>query len=492
VVDYGERHARRPAIRATPAAPKERPIMLRIAVAQTPGSRLDRWPQTLEVVEDLIEQAASRNADLVLLPECVWPAYFIGSTDAYFAARQRGMPSDRWFVAQLVAWARAHRISICAGYVAEEGRRLFNAASLIGESGELLGTYRKCFLWDFDHEFFEAGDALTPIETRWGPLGIIICADARMPEIAGTLAARGIRLILQPTAWVNCGLPDQLWNPQPELLLPERAREIGVPTASASKWGVEGAATFVGSSVICDAAGRIVAQCGTSETKLAIAEVALGTSRPPQMTDAQRARLLSTQAAELPAADVPPLQVALLNDVMDAETALESTRQLNASSEPPPTLLLLSSAPSAAAGADQPRGDNWLLLTRPTDVVHALGNVRVAAVRERDTYGFAPLRALAFGGIHLAVVFGDNVSARTLRSRAAENRIFLVHVIADGIRAYDPRGQPAGTARAYNPTAANGGKATDVLTLDVAQAADKEFAPRTNPFTQRRPSLYAF
>lgn len=466
--------------------------MLRIAVAQTPGSRLDEWPKTHALVEELIAQAADHNVDIVVLPECVWPAYFIGSTDAYFEAREAGMPSDRWFLAQLTMWARAHRIAVCAGFIAEQERRLFNAASLISEAGEVLGTYYKCFLWDFDHAFFQAGSSIIPVNTRWGPVGLMICADARLPEIAATLVARGARLILQPTAWVNIGTPDALWNPQPELLLPERAREFGVPTASASKWGVEGQTTFVGSSLICDAAGNVLAQCDTGETKLAIAEVGLGAPRKPTLTSSQRTRLLTSEPAELPPADVPPLRVVAFRQRGQARTAL-SALQAGSSDTAPPTLLIL--APAAddwALTADVHQGDNWLLLTGPTDGHQTLRAVRLAAVRDHDAIDFAPLRALTLSGVHLVVVFGESAPARTLRSRAAENRIFVVQVTPSEVIAYDPRGQRTGTTPVCTGPTPAGDAAAFALELDVAQAADKEFAPGTNPLLARTPGLYTF
>jgi len=48
--------------------------MPRIAVAQTPGARLDQWPETLELLAELVRRAAAQRAALLVLPECAWPA----------------------------------------------------------------------------------------------------------------------------------------------------------------------------------------------------------------------------------------------------------------------------------------------------------------------------------------------------------------------------------------------------------------------------------
>jgi predicted amidohydrolase len=463
--------------------------MLRVAAAQTPGTQLEDWRETLHVIRVMVERAAAENANVVLLPECVWPAYFLSSTDDYFRAREAGMPGHGAFLEQLAALARQHRLSVCAGYVAEDGGRLYNAASLVSATGDLLGAHHKCFLWDFDHDLFDPGDSITPVNTPWGPVGLMICADARMPEISATLAARGARLILQPTAWVNCGTAGELWNPQPELFIPERAREFGVPIASASKWGVEGDTTFVGSSVICDGAGNTAAHCGTSETRLIVADVGLGSPRTPRLTTEQRKRLRARGAPTLPQTRVGRLRVALLEERAERVEAFGSSREH--SPKAPVLFLRCPRGPERSEGSTD-RGDNWLLITSPIDEVHMLGAIRIGAVRDRDADSFAALRSLAISGVHAVAIFGEKVADRTLRCRAAENRVYLLHVTATGLRAYDPRGFPAGVLAAPDARRPRPNSAATQLELDVDQSADKCFAPRTDALAARTPELYEF
>jgi predicted amidohydrolase len=457
--------------------------MLRIAAAQTPGTRLDQWRRTRELVDQSVARAAEQRAELVVLPECVWPAYFLGSVDDYFRARATGMPGDEAFVEHLTHLAREHQIAICAGHVAEDRGRLSNAVTLVGPTGAVLGTRHKCFLWDFDHALFEPGCELTPVTTPWGLIGLMICADARLPEIPATLVTRGARLILQPTAWVTVGPPRQLWNPQPALLIPERAREFHLPIASASKWGVEGDTTFVGSSLICSATGEVVARCGTGDTDVIVADVALEAPRRPRLTQRERARLLSARPATAVSADVPPLRVAAVAQ----RSAIEALGDAAEGTADHPTLLVVEDS-----DADPLPGNASLLLGGPTGEIHELAGIRVAGVRDRDVDAFAPIRALALDGAHLVVVFGEGVTENALRSRAAENRIFLVHATPSGIRAYDPGGgKPRGAARRA-PVAPGQTPPADLLSLEVARSADKEFAPRTNPFAGRRPECYEF
>ena len=458
---------------------------MRIAVAQTPGTRLEQWPETLTLIENLIGRAADLRADLVVLPECVWPAYCLGSRQAWFDARQTGLPHSDHFVERLTQLARAKRIAVCAGYVEQTGERLANAACLIDAAGNLAGMYRKCFLWDFDHDCFEPGQEIRPVDTALGPVGLMICADARLPEIPATLAARGARLILHPTAWVNIAGPQRLSNPQPEFLIPARAREFGVPIASASKWGVEGETTFVGLSLICDAEGNVLAQCGTRETTVVAADVEPVSPRRPQLTDSERAALLSPHAPVRPRADVGPVIVLPLPPGVAGDWSPQRPPQADVDRS---AVLAVSYGGEQQTGAPAVRfpEQGCAVLSGSVADPFEIGGVRIAATNADEASRFAAIRRLALQGVHLVVVFGISVPDNPLRARACENRVYLLGVGPDGWCVIDP-GVQASDAVPW-PSA---GSSASPITLSVALSADKCFAPKTDLLANRRPSQYA-
>ena len=255
--------------------------------------------------------------------------------------------------------------------------------------------------------------------------------------------------------------------------MPSRAREFGIPIASASKWGVEGETTFVGSSIICDKQGNVVAHCSTSETAVVTADVELSTPRPPQMTPEQREILSGPCSPRTPSRDVPPLPVMLLPTSAGSGAELRAARRRIADG----AVLCISPSPGANG-----RADDCLLLATPADDVFELGRARVAAVSAADARSFAPIRCLALRGIHLAVVFGDDVAQTLIRSRACENRVFLVWACTTGVSVIDPHGQVI--AEHAWPTA-------PVITLDLAAAADKCVTRNTDVIAGRRPAQYA-
>lgn len=454
-----------------------------IAIAQLPGVPLDQWAETEAKVLEAVAEAARGGAALVVLPECAWPAYWIGSRDQYRRALAAGMPSYESFVAQLAEAALTNRVTVCAGCVEDCGERLFNTAVLIGADGTVLGRHRKCFLWDFDHRFFEPGREIGVFDTPLGRIGVMVCADARQPEIVATLAARGAELILQPTAWVNGGEGDELWNPQPDFLIPCRAREFGAPIVSASKWGREGDTLLVGSSLICDAAGRTLARCATDETCVALAEVEWGAPRRPNVTDAERAALLSTDAPAMPSTDVPPLEVVCCDAEREVAAGESARLRLRVLSD---GTVIAQSAPGGEALTIRP--------PHPFGRVLELGRIRLALLPAAELDRFAPARVLALRGVHFLLVIGraDNES---LRTRAAENRIFIVQADGDVVTVVPPRGRPVQRCDRSAPECVptpNAPQSRTALTLNLAEAARKAFAPGTDAVAGRTPELYSF
>lgn len=453
--------------------------MPRIAIVQTPGVRIEQWPETLDSIAEWISQAAAQQADIVLLPECVWPAYCIDSKEAYFAARGAGLPSGAEFLDRLAGGARRHSVAVCAGYIREDEDRLYNSASLISRQGDVIGTTDKCFLWDFDRRWFEAGRRIEPFDTEFGRVGMMICADARLPEIPATLAARGAELILQPTAWVSVGDPDDLWNPQPDFLIPTRARENGLPIASASKWGVEGDTTFVGSSLICDATGRVITRCGRRETQIACADVELAPPNPASISDQQRRTLLAKNPRLLRVLVFHPNATA---DMIDA-----AAREVGDDSP------LLAIQPRAAAvPAVLAQAGERVLLTGPSAAPIILSGIPIGALPDRAAATFAPIRTLALRGVKVFVVFGDQAEPAGLRTRAAENRVFLIACSPASATVYDPHGGVV-TACTWDDDAGSPEPANVLsASLDLSAAGQKQVAWRTDVIAGRDPGRYEF
>jgi len=414
---------------------------MRIAVAELPGARLDEWEAVLGRITDRVARAAALGAELLVLPECAFPAYVLGTRAAYDSARRAGLPPPDVFIQRLQAAARRWGIALCAGFVAEEGDALRNAAAVVAADGTVCGVRHKAFLWDFDRDYFTPAEALAPVDTPLGRLGVLICADARLPELPAALVSQGATLLVQPTAWVNAGRPDRPWNPQPDFLIAARAREFGVPIASASKAGWEGGHEFVGGALVCDAQGNVAAFDQRDGAAVVCSDVAVPPApRPPRRTAALRTLLAERGPVTPPPGNVPPLHVVAL-----AEDAPAARRALRAAL--PPEALALGIVVPLPARSDAVDAGG---LCRRCEEDHGLwvlgagagrgcevelsspaagqATIRVAVLPVGDADDFAPARLAALRGAHLVVFAGGTPNLAVLRARACENRVFVAAV----------------------------------------------------------------
>lgn len=146
----------------------------------------------------LIQEAAAKKADLVVLPETL--TYFGTGKDFIDVAEPVPGPSTEYFG----TLAKKHNLYIVAGLVERDRHLIYNVATLIGPDGQFIGKYRKVTL---PRGEIEAG--LTPgyeypvFETRFGKVAMMICYDGFFPEIARRLSNNGAEVIAWPVWGCN-------------------------------------------------------------------------------------------------------------------------------------------------------------------------------------------------------------------------------------------------------------------------------------------------
>jgi predicted amidohydrolase len=146
----------------------------------------------------LIEEAARRKADLVVLGETLTYAG-VGSTYDDCAESIPG-PSSEYF-GEL---ARKHGLYVVAGLIERDHHQLFNVAVLIGPDGKLAGKYRKVCLPDGEYDKgMSPGNDYPVFETSLGKIGMMICYDGFFPEVARELSNRGAEIIAWPVWGCN-------------------------------------------------------------------------------------------------------------------------------------------------------------------------------------------------------------------------------------------------------------------------------------------------
>lgn len=177
--------------------PEPTPASFRLALVQM---RVDggRKEENLARAEERIAEAARGGAQVVLLPEALTLGWTHPSAAHEAEPIPEGEPRRR-----LRECARRHAVHVCAGLVEKAGGKVFNAAVLIGPTGELLLHHRKVNELEIGHDCYALGDRLQVAATPLGTFGLMICADAfaRGQVIARSLALMGADMILSPCAW---------------------------------------------------------------------------------------------------------------------------------------------------------------------------------------------------------------------------------------------------------------------------------------------------
>lgn len=169
---------------------------MRIAMGQmlVEGGEPER---NLERAERVIAEAAARDCDLAVLPECL----DLGWTHPSARTEAELVPGPR--SERLAAAAKRHGIHVVAGLTERAGPKVYNAAVLLSPAGEILLHHRKINVLKIAQDLYAIGDRLGVVETPLGTIGLNICADNFESSLAigHTLARMGAQIIVAPSAW---------------------------------------------------------------------------------------------------------------------------------------------------------------------------------------------------------------------------------------------------------------------------------------------------
>lgn len=164
-------------------------------------------------------RAAAEGAGLIVFPEVFLPGYPRGlSMGARVGSRT---PEGRldwaryWDSSievpgaecrQIGLLARQHRVYLAVGVVERDTEysraTLYNTLLYFGPDGSLLGKHRKLVPTGSERLLWGQGDGstLTVLETPFGRIGGLICWENYMPLARTAMYAKGIDILLTPTA----------------------------------------------------------------------------------------------------------------------------------------------------------------------------------------------------------------------------------------------------------------------------------------------------
>ncbi len=224
----------------------------------------------VRLMVDLIERAGNQGADLVVFPELATSGYR-QDLMADKLADLAELPEGESFAAIADAARRAHT-NVIAGFIEADPKTdaLYNSAWIIDRAGELKGVYRKNHAYSTEGRYFAPGNEMPVFELDFGMVGVMICYDMGLPEVARILTLKGAEVIVAPSAW--CQEDEDVWD----INIPCRALENHVFLAGVNRVGTEGVTlTMMGKSMIAGPRGEILAQAKRFEPDLVVHTVDL-------------------------------------------------------------------------------------------------------------------------------------------------------------------------------------------------------------------------
>jgi len=262
---------------------------LGLAVAQMgPVHLCDTRAAVIRRLVDMMREAKSRGAEMVVFPELAlttfFPRYWMDESEADERFFEKAMPNAR--VQPLFDTARELQVGFYLGYaeLTREGRR-FNTSIIVDRSGAIAGKYRKIHLpghadhkpdAPFQHlekKFFEVGDlGFRVFDTMGARLGMCLCNDRRWPETYRVMALQSAEIVMlgynTPSLNIHWNEPVHLRTTTHLVSLQANAYQNGIWIAAAGKCGSEDGHHMIGSSVIVAPTGEIVARSLTEDDEV--------------------------------------------------------------------------------------------------------------------------------------------------------------------------------------------------------------------------------
>ncbi len=273
---------------------------MRIACIQQIARDITEYRDAWKDIINLIDKAAAKKPDLIVLPESAYPAYFLGYDEEKC---EESLKYIDQVINDLKNKAKNYDIYIAAGIVLKENNNKYNGGILINRQGEIIATTKKSNLWHFDHKWLESGDIADVVDTEFGKIGLMICADGRAPEIPRILALRGAEIIIDLANLTSTGRdPKKLSNAQLDYMLATRAIENNVWLIMADKIGLEAnTVLYAGGSCVINPEGKFVNKATPDKEEILITEIDLNNNNNnPVKRIAKDYGILAEETKKLP------------------------------------------------------------------------------------------------------------------------------------------------------------------------------------------------
>ncbi len=230
--------------------------------------------ENIKRAEELVKEAASKGAQVILLPELFETEYFCQERN-YDYYNLATTVEENPAILHFSKIAKELKVVLPISFFEREGNVTYNSIAILDADGRNLGVYRKTHIPD-DH-FYQEKFYFTPgntgfkvWDTAYGKIGVGICWDQWFPETARAMAIMGAELLFYPTAIGSEPILDTDSMPHWRRCMQGHSASNVVPVVAANRIGKESvepteannmqksALVFYGSSFITDETGEVI------------------------------------------------------------------------------------------------------------------------------------------------------------------------------------------------------------------------------------------
>lgn len=205
---------------------------------------------------------AEKKADIICFPEFFTTGYNLGLIKEDFYNLAETIPGRTTMV--FAQKAKEYKLAIIGGIVEKDKKEriLYDTAFIIDAEGNLVGKYRKFYLYPEEHRFFKPGNNLPVFNIGIAKIGMAICYDHAFPELFRLLSLKGAQIVFIPSV-VPQGY-EYLLN----LRTRARAQDNQIFVAAVNRVGQEGKIRYCGLTKIVNPKGKIIAEASSNREEI--------------------------------------------------------------------------------------------------------------------------------------------------------------------------------------------------------------------------------
>ena len=231
---------------------------VKIALAQIFCLDGDRWGNFARI-EGGIAEAKEQGAEIVCFPETA----ILGWVNP--EAHKRAFPIPGEDSDRLCKLAKDNNIFISLGLAEKKGEKLYDSVILIDNKGNIILKHRKInIVTELMSPPYTLGSDIKTVDTRFGEIGLLICADSFKEEILNEMKELKPDLMLIPYGWAA---GEDAWPGHAKALertVQNAAKIIGCPVIGTDligqiSHGPWKGLVYGGASVVSDKNGNILA-----------------------------------------------------------------------------------------------------------------------------------------------------------------------------------------------------------------------------------------